>query len=328
MEAMMVEEVLERLYRIEVPLPNSPLKELNSYVIKGEGRDLVIDTGFNRTACYEAMREGLASLKCDSARTDFLITHMHSDHSGLVGRLASEASRVYFSRGDAWVFDKDRSVQPMIDYARRNGFPADELTSALASHPGFKYKPERIPALTLIDDGHLLAIGGYRLRALGTPGHTRGHLCLYDAERRVLFSGDHVLFNITPHIESWSYQVDSLRDYLGSLTKVYGLPVEIVLPGHRSLFRDLKGRIDALREHHRERAEELLGVLGAETLSAYEIAGRMSWDIDCASWEVFPVAQKWFATGEALAHLRYLEGEGQIRRSAGEGGFTFSAAGG
>ena len=52
----MVEEVMERLYRIEVPLHNSPLKELNSYVIKGNGRDLVIDTGFNRTACYEAMQ--------------------------------------------------------------------------------------------------------------------------------------------------------------------------------------------------------------------------------------------------------------------------------
>ena len=303
----MVEEVRERLYRIEVPLPNSPLKGLNSYVIKGDGRDLVIDTGFNRSACYEAMREGLAALRCDPEGTDFLITHMHSDHAGLVGRLAGERSRVYFSRGDAWVFDKDRSVQPMVDYARMNGFPADELTEALASHPGFKYRPERVPELTLIDDGFSLAIGGYHLRALGTPGHTRGHLCLYDANRGILISGDHILFDITPHIESWSYQVDSLRDYLGSLTKVYGLPVEIVLPGHRSLFCDLPGRIDALREHHRERAAELLAVLGSERLSAYQIAGRMSWDIDCASWELFPVTQKWFATGETLAHLRYLE---------------------
>ena len=50
----------------------------------------------------------------------------------------------------------------------------------------------------------------------------------------------------------------------------------------------------------------------------------MSWDIDCESWELFPVAQKWFATGEALAHLRYLEGEGRIRRTGGQKVFTFS----
>ena len=178
----MVEEVMDRLYRIEVPLPNSPLKELNSYVIKGDGRDLVIDTGFNRTVCYEAMREGLDALDCDPARTDFLITHMHSDHAGLVARLASGSSTVYFSRIDSRVFDKDRSWQPLVDYAEVNGFPADELMKAMQNHPGFKYKPETVPELTLIDDGFVIAIGGYRLRALGTPGHTQGHICLYDED--------------------------------------------------------------------------------------------------------------------------------------------------
>src|SRR5512137_1278711 len=107
----MVDEVMDGLYRIEVPLPNSPLKELNSYVIKGDGRDLVIDTGFNRTVCHEAMRAGLDALDCDPDRTDFLITHMHSDHSGLVARLAGGKSRVYFSRIDSRVFDKDRTWQ-------------------------------------------------------------------------------------------------------------------------------------------------------------------------------------------------------------------------
>jgi glyoxylase-like metal-dependent hydrolase (beta-lactamase superfamily II) len=323
----MVEEVMERLYRIEVPLPNSPLKELNSYVIKGNGRDLVIDTGFNRTVCYEAMQEGLRALDCDPAKTDFMITHMHSDHAGLVARLASGSSTVYFSRIDSRVFDKDRSWQPMADYAQMNGFPADELMKVLQNHPGFKYKPETVPDLTLIDDGFVIEIGAYRLRAVGTPGHTQGHICLYDEDKRILISGDHILFDITPHIESWSYQVNSLSDYLASLEKVYDLPVDIVLPGHRSRFTALKGRIDALKEHHRRRAEEVLDILGAQTLSAYEVTARMTWDIDCENWELFPVAQKWFATGETLAHLRYLESEGRIRRNSEQKVFTFSVVG-
>ena len=174
----------------------------------------------------------------------------------------------------------------------------------------------------------MIAIGGYRLRALGTPGHTQGHLCLYDEDKRILISGDHILFDITPHIESWSYQVDSLERLPGEPGEgVRSARGSIVLPGHRSRFTDLKGRIDALREHHRQRAEEVLDVLGTETLSAYEVASRMSWDIDCESWELFPVAQKWFATGEALAHLRYLEGEGRIRRNSRQKVFTFSATG-
>jgi len=51
----------------------------------------------------------------------------------------------------------------------------------------------------------------------------------------------------------------------------------------------------------------------------------MTWDIDCEKWEDFPVAQKWFATGEAIAHLHYLESEGSIKRNIYQNIVTFSA---
>ena len=53
-------------------------------------------------------------------------------------------------------------------------------------------------------------------------------------------------------------------------------------------------------------------------MSAFQVASQMTWDIDSESWDQFPVAQKWFATGEALAHLRLLEEEGKIVRHTGE----------
>lgn len=322
----MIEEVRDRLYRIEVPLPNSPLKELNSYVIKADDRNLIIDTGFNRSVCFEAMQKGLSALNIDLSKTDFMITHMHADHSGLISRLATKTSTVYFSRIDARVFDKDNNWQAMIDYAQINGFPADELMKALHNHPGFKYSPQTIPDFHLIDDGNIIEMGDYRLRCILTPGHTEGHICLYDDDKRILFSGDHILFDITPHIESWSYQINSLKNYMDSLDKVYNLPVNIVLPGHRNFFTDLKGRIDELKEHHKLRADEILDVVESKTKNAYEIAAGMTWDIDCESWEAFPVAQKWFATGEAIAHLRYLESEGRIKRNTKSEIVTFSAS--
>ena len=323
----MVEEVRDRLYRIEVPLPNSPLKELNSYVIKADDRNLIIDTGFNRSVCFEAMQKGLSALDIDLSKTDFMITHMHADHTGLISRLATKTSTVYFSRIDARVFDKDNNWQAMIDYAVINGFPGDELTKALHNHPGYKYSPKTIPDFYLIDDGNIIEMGDYRLQCIGTPGHTEGHICLYDEDKKILFSGDHILYDITPHIESWAYQINSLQNYMDSLDKVYNLPVNIVLPGHRNFFTDLKGRIDELKEHHKLRADEVLDVMDAKTKNAYEIAAGMTWDIDCESWEDFPVAQKWFATGEAIAHLRYLECEGRIKRNTGQKIVTFSTSG-
>jgi glyoxylase-like metal-dependent hydrolase (beta-lactamase superfamily II) len=322
----MIEEVRDRLYRIEVPLPNSPLKELNSYVIKADDRNLIIDTGFNRSVCFEAMQEGIRALNIDLSKTDFMITHMHADHAGLISRLATKTSTIYFSRIDARVFDKENNWQSMIDYAQINGFPADELIKALHNHPGFKYSPKTIPDFTLIDDGNVIEMGDYRLQCIGTPGHTEGHICLYDEDKRILFSGDHVLYNITPHIESWAYQINSLKNYMNSLDKVYNLPISIVLPGHRNFFTDLRGRIDELKEHHKLRADEVLDVVESKTKNAYEIAASMTWDIDCASWADFPIAQKWFATGEAIAHLRYLESEGRIQRNTESEIVTFSAS--
>jgi hypothetical protein len=67
----MVEELRPDLFRIRIPLPDSPLKFLNSYVVRSAERNLVIDTGLNRKVCLEAMKAGLEELKIDPDRTDF-----------------------------------------------------------------------------------------------------------------------------------------------------------------------------------------------------------------------------------------------------------------
>ena len=84
----MIEEILTSLYRIEVPLVNSPLRALNSYVITASERNLIVDTGWNRQECMDALQRGLKELGVDLEKTDFFITHMHQDHIGLLSRLA------------------------------------------------------------------------------------------------------------------------------------------------------------------------------------------------------------------------------------------------
>lgn len=320
----MYEQILPDLYRIIIPLPSSPLKDLNAYVIKATDRNLIIDTGFNRSVCFEAMEAGLRDLDIDLNKTDFMLTHMHSDHTGLVSRLATDSSKVYFSRIDSSVFNENIDWQAMLDYALQNGFQLEELMKAVESHPGLKYRPKKIPEFTLLDDGSLIEIGDFRLKCILTPGHTEGHICLYEEAKQLFFSGDHVLYDITPHIESWSYEINSLKNYMASLDKVRNLPVKLVLPGHRNFFTDLQGRIDELKQHHEMRANEVLDVLDKKTMGAYEIAAGMTWDIDCENWEQFPTTQKWFAVGEALAHLLYLESEGRIKRHFSAKTVTFS----
>ena len=303
----MTEEILPDLYRIKIPLPESPLKYLNSYVIKSRDRTLIVDTGFNRNECFDAMNNGLREIKVDLADCDFFITHLHADHFGLISRLAVETSKIYFSRPDKEIIESWEGFEPMIEYAGKNGFPENELRTALHQHPGYKYGSDWTPDMSVLEDGETITFGNYCFECVETPGHTLGHMCLYEPEKKILIAGDHILQDITPNIQCWSDKENPLEKYLASLDKVHKLDVGLVLPGHRRLFKEHRARIDELKRHHEKRAGEILDILKKGPGSAFEVASGMTWDIKFDSWDDFPVAQKWFATGEALSHLRFLE---------------------
>ena len=86
----MVTEMMKNIYRIEVPLPKNPMKLLNSYLIRGKERSLIIDTGFNRPECREAMMSALDELHVDFDSTDIFLTHLHADHSGQIFSLKTD----------------------------------------------------------------------------------------------------------------------------------------------------------------------------------------------------------------------------------------------
>ncbi|MDR3567777.1 MAG: MBL fold metallo-hydrolase [Syntrophobacteraceae bacterium] len=322
----MVEEVLANLYRIEIPLPGSPLGRVNSYVVKDAKRNLIIDTGLNRKECLEAMLAGLDEIGVELKRSDFYITHLHADHFALARFLSDDNTKVYMNEPDKTYIENWTSWEPVEKFYRLNGFPSDEVDAAIRNHPGEKYGSDRIPVMSAVKDGDIISCGGFDFTAVATPGHTPGHMCLYEPAKKFLLSGDHILIDITPNIGCWMDGIDPLRLYLESLEKVYAMQVELVLPGHRRLVTDCKGRITELRRHHLERLAEVLAILESGPQTGYQTASRMSWDIDCSSWADFPVPQKWFATSEAIAHLRYLEEEGKIVRSEHNGCRFYSRA--
>lgn len=307
----MTEEILKDLYRIPVTLPNSPLKLLNSYVIKGGDRNIIIDTGFRRTECLETMREGISELGLDMGKTDILLTHLHADHTGLAPTLATPTSRVYISRKELpWMYADTREERWAQDNEKfiRCGFTREQV------YDNLKFAVSRDMAAELefqgylpIDGGDVFKCGDYELRAVSTPGHTPEHMCFWVEDKKIMFTGDHVLFDITPNITLWNEVEDSLGDYLNSLREVDKYDVKLALPGHRGR-GDFHNRIAALLAHHEARLEECLQVVkNNPDSSIYDITGKMTWKIRCNSWEDFPIGQKWFAVGECHSHLRHLE---------------------
>ncbi len=310
----MVSEILPNLYRIEVPLPGSPLKALNSYLIKAPGRFLLIDTGMNREECMQAMSSNLEELDVDLKKTDFFITHLHADHLGLISNLATDTSTIYFNQADAAIINSVNHWEKNYNFGRINGFAEDELQRAIKNHPGKKYSSRGRLDFHILKEGDTVSFGDYSFKCIETPGHTRGHICLYEPSKKLFISGDHILSDITPNISLWSDDENPLSEYLKSLDKVYNFEVELVLPGHRSIFKNFKERIQELKHHHQTRADEVISILEEGGGNAFQVASKMSWDIDYELWRQFPTTQKWFAFGEAVAHLKYLEEKGKIRK--------------
>lgn len=321
----MIREICPNLFQLEIPLPGSPLKALNAYVIKDPERSLIVDTGMHMEECKLAMLAGLTQLEIDLNQADFFITHMHKDHLGLVVELAGGHSKVYFNAPDAEIVDSESRWQIITDYTRTSGFafPISELEAALESHPGYRRYTNGYPEFTILEEGDILTAGGYRFCCVETPGHSRGHLCLYEADKRILISGDHILAGITPNISQLSDDMDALHAYLQSLNKIAAYDVDLVLPGHRAIFTDCRGRIKELKEHHWTRAEEVLSILDRGPQNAYQVASKMRWDLSYASWNLFPIVQQWFATAEAAAHLHYLEKEHLIEGETSNGKMVF-----
>ncbi len=312
----MPQEIMKNIFRIQVPLVNNPLRILNSYVIKGENENLLIDTGFNHPECMAALKKGLEELDVGMQNTDILLTHLHSDHTGLAPELAVPGRKVFLSRTEIpWMFGETRVAMWKMDNEKllRSGFDKEVLINNLKHAPS-RNMASRIEFedYTPVDDGDVFEYGGYKLKAVATPGHTPMHFCFWMEEQKIMFTGDHVLFDITPNITLWNNIEDSLGDYLNSLREIDKYDVSLALPGHRET-GDFHGRIAHLLEHHEKRLEECRQVVEDNPDSnVYDITGKMKWKIRCNSWEDFPINQKWFAVGECHSHLRHLEKLGKI----------------
>src|SRR4030042_2788985 len=166
------------------------------------------------------MEASLKELRIDLEKSDFCVTHLHADHLGLISELARPSSKVYFNFPDAEVIRDANHWEKVAEAALLNGFPEEDLQEAIKRHPGHRYHANSPVDLTLLKEGDSLRIGSYDFSCVETPGHTPGHMCLYEKQTRIFFSGDHILNNITPNLSVWSEREDPLRQYLKSLDKI------------------------------------------------------------------------------------------------------------
>jgi glyoxylase-like metal-dependent hydrolase (beta-lactamase superfamily II) len=141
---------------------------------------------------------------------------------------------------------------------------------------------------------------------LETPGHAPSHLCLYQPERRLLISGDHLLGRPSLYFDA-GYTPDPVAEFLESLDKVEGLDARLVLSGHGRPFTDVSGHVAANRALVQERLEAVQAELAHGPRTAYEIARAVYGE------RLTDVTVNWLMS-KTLCWLGHLERRGLAQR--------------
>ena len=313
------------IYRIPLPLPQDGLRAVNVYAVRdGDGLTLV-DSGWAITEARDLLEQAVKLLDSSlSGVRRFLVTHVHRDHYTLAVVLRKEfGMRVSLGYEEAGTLRaiRDPAAKPfgsMMAQLRLGGardlVAVLEKASAVSDPAEWEDPDEWLRAPQEIPFEH----GAWQVHA--TPGHTRGHVVFVDAQRDIMFAGDHVLPRITPSIGFEQNHAEyPLRDYLDSLKLVRALPDRRLLPAHGPVAPSVHHRVDELIEHHNTRLAQIDETVDSGASTASESAHRLLWTRRGRRFGELDVLSQCLAVTETMAHLDVLMLAGRLRRSETDG---------
>ena len=304
-----MQEVMPNIFAFQVDLPKSPLKAINSYLIKGHDRNVLFDTAYNLPECQIDLLNGLNQLGLQVQDIDLVLTHLHADHTGLVNLFSDAGCKIYASKTDG---DYANSMATgeywdlMNSFLELYGMRNDEIH--ITDNPGYLNKLDHPFEYEVLIPGDLFNVGDYHFKVYDLMGHTPGHIGLYDSEKKIMFSGDTVLDPMTPNITYWGSKYTSiLGSYIQTLENLKKLDLEKMFATHRKIITNPIERINEIIFHHYDRMQEILDAMEYNKIyTVRDLSAKISWQIKADSWDDFPKSQKWFAVGETMAHMEYL----------------------
>ena len=314
------------VHRIPLALPIPSLHAVNVYVIEDSEGLVVVDSGWAMPDTRTSMERALRTLGhgLDDV-AQFLVTHAHWDHySQALALRESFGTRVRIGRGERAsieAFDTAAGLHPrQVELLRRSG--AHALADEIAGAPIDSSERDVLHTRPdgWLDDGERIGLTERGLDVFETPGHTRGHVVLRDADAGLLFAGDHVLPHITPSIGlETEPEPKPLRSYLESLRLVRDMPDTLLLPAHGPVTPSVHTRIDELLEHHAERLDAAAAEVRAGHTTAFEVAAAMPWTRRKRALGDLDAFSRMLAVLEIDAHLDVLADRG-VLDSHDEGG--------
>ena len=179
----------------------------------------MVDTGLNTEDCVKTWQHFMSAHEIHSSDIKGIyLTHSHTDHVGAAGLLQQlTGAPVYISAADAEAMTIVCGGA-LADLLRRNGMPpklsqyvGEQINKLVALTKPF-------PHLSVLEPGTSIKLGDHVYSVIATPGHSDGHLCFFNEQYGVLFSGDHLSGHISSNISLWpGCESNPLENYLQSL---------------------------------------------------------------------------------------------------------------
>ena len=307
-------EVAEGVFELRLPIPFED-GLVNVFLFPdGDEADL-LDCGMNSDESVDLIKHALAGLGAKRLRK-LVVTHIHPDHYGAAGSLAGEGmADLYIHRLEVPLVhpryvELEQLVKEVRTYLLVNGVPADDAEVLSNSQRALSTLVKTAEASVQLDGAESLEMGRRRLRVEWTPGHSPGHICLYDQRERLLFAGDTLLPDLSPNIGLHPQSTpDPLHEYLDGLRRLAAYEPALILPSHGRPFTDAPARVKVLEAHHLRRLEQIVGIVGRGS-------EKSGWEVALELWGPRKqLYEKRLALQEALAHLQALAVDDRVEKS-------------
>jgi glyoxylase-like metal-dependent hydrolase (beta-lactamase superfamily II) len=324
--------VAPRVLWLRMPLPFA-LDHINLWLLadRDDGFTLV-DCGIGDAPTRALWERHVATTLAARPIRRIIATHCHPDHVGnaawLAERFGAPVAMTHAEFLTAHAIRDEHSGHSRaatIDLFRRHGMDSDALAALVARGNGYRRLVPELPGgFDRLLDGDVRSAGETGWRVVEGHGHSPEHASLYSAERGVLIAGDMLLPRISTNVSVVAVERDGdpLTRFLDSLRAFEALPADtLVLPSHGLPFRGIPLRVAQLRAHHEARlGEREDAVRAADARSSAAALGPVLFRRE------LDLQQRYFAMGEAIAHLNFLWHAARLERRVAADGTTRFAA--
>jgi glyoxylase-like metal-dependent hydrolase (beta-lactamase superfamily II) len=311
---------IDGVSRIEIPTP-FPVGSMNCYLIEGSPLTL-IDTGPKTSEGLAAMQQALRKLSYELSDIEqILLTHGHIDHTGLAAKFVREREHSRATPVDVWIHHRDANaltnyeehtelfMESFMRLIETSGVPKDEAQKLNPKRLIEFYKSirESVPTARTFKDEGSFKTGIGEITTVWVPGHSSGSVCYVCDDQNALFSGDHILGDISsnPSISFDSSGEIGMLTYLESLNRISSKGDYMALPGHRSPILDIESRIETLQAEYEDKFQKTADSLTSNPLTVYELSRIIYGDYNTDSLVL--------ALAESHDLLRILEDRNQAK---------------